>query len=165
MRVGVPKEVKNHEYRVAITPIGVHELVEHGHEVFVERGAGIGSSIPDHEYEAAGAKLLDSADEVWGNLVRKYDLQPYKASELASWWHTDADLGRTVETFADMGKSRSLGFLDYQDSAQSFRDLFTELRAERIIPDVDGPAGADRQGADATAALETSDSPDAEVSA
>jgi alanine dehydrogenase len=67
MRVGVPKEVKNHEYRVAITPIGVHELVEHGHEVLVERGAGIGSSIPDQEYEAAGAKLLDSADEVWGN--------------------------------------------------------------------------------------------------
>ncbi len=66
MRVGVPKEVKNHEYRVAITPVGVHELVEHGHEVFVERNAGVGSSIPDHEYEAAGAKLLDSADEVWG---------------------------------------------------------------------------------------------------
>jgi alanine dehydrogenase len=67
VRVGVPKEVKNHEYRVAITPVGVHELVEHGHEVFVERGAGIGSSVPDHEYEGAGAKLLDSADEVWGN--------------------------------------------------------------------------------------------------
>jgi alanine dehydrogenase len=67
VRVGVPKEVKNHEYRVAITPIGVHELVEHGHEVYIERGAGVGSSIPDQEYEAAGAKLLDSADEVWGN--------------------------------------------------------------------------------------------------
>ena len=67
MRVGVPKEVKNHEYRVAITPVGVHELVEHGHEVFIERGAGVGSSIPDQEYEAAGAKMLDSADEVWGN--------------------------------------------------------------------------------------------------
>jgi alanine dehydrogenase len=67
VRVGVPKEVKNHEYRVAITPVGVHELVEHGHEVFVERSAGLGSSIADAEYEAAGAKLLDSADEVWGN--------------------------------------------------------------------------------------------------
>ena len=43
MRVGVPREVKNHEYRVAITPIGVHELVGHGHEVFVEKDAGIGS--------------------------------------------------------------------------------------------------------------------------
>jgi alanine dehydrogenase len=66
LRLGVPKEVKNHEYRVAITPVGVHELVEHGHEVFVERSAGVGSSIPDQEFEAAGAKLLDSADEVWG---------------------------------------------------------------------------------------------------
>jgi len=66
VRLGVPKEVKNHEYRVAITPIGVHELVAHGHEVFVERGAGVGSQIEDTEYEAAGAKLLDTADEVWG---------------------------------------------------------------------------------------------------
>ncbi|MFL6025246.1 MAG: alanine dehydrogenase [Marmoricola sp.] len=67
MRVGVPKEVKNHEYRVAITPVGVHELVAHGHEVFVQVGAGLGSSIEDSEYAAAGAKLLESADEVWGN--------------------------------------------------------------------------------------------------
>jgi alanine dehydrogenase len=67
LKVGVPKEVKNHEYRVAITPIGVHELVAHGHEVTVERGAGVGSSIHDEEYAAAGAKLLDSADEVWGS--------------------------------------------------------------------------------------------------
>src|SRR5690349_11066576 len=67
VRVGVPKEVKNHEYRVAITPVGVHELVAHGHEVFVQVGAGVGSSIEDSEYAAAGAKLLESADEVWGN--------------------------------------------------------------------------------------------------
>ena len=45
VKVGVPKEVKNHEYRVAITPIGVHELTAHGHEVVVERGAGLGSQI------------------------------------------------------------------------------------------------------------------------
>ena len=66
MKVGVPKEVKNHEYRVAITPIGVHELSAHGHEVFVEKNAGVGSQIEDSEFEAAGAKILDSADEVWG---------------------------------------------------------------------------------------------------
>ena len=66
MRVGVPSEVKNHEYRVALTPAGVHELVGHGHEVFVQRGAGLGSSIPDEDYAAAGAKVLDSADDVWG---------------------------------------------------------------------------------------------------
>jgi alanine dehydrogenase len=66
VKVGVPKEVKNHEYRVAITPIGVHELVAHGHEVCVEEGAGAGSSIPDEEYAAAGARLVGSADDVWG---------------------------------------------------------------------------------------------------
>jgi alanine dehydrogenase len=66
VKVGVPKEVKNHEYRVAITPIGVHELSAHGHEVFVEKGAGVGSQIEDSEFETAGAKILDGADEVWG---------------------------------------------------------------------------------------------------
>ena len=66
MKVGVPKEVKNHEYRVAITPIGVHELTAHGHEVYIEKDAGEGSSIHDDEYVAAGARILDSADDVWG---------------------------------------------------------------------------------------------------
>jgi alanine dehydrogenase len=67
MRIGVPKEVKNHEYRVAITPSGVHELVTNGHEVFVEAGAGVGSSISDGEYAAVGAKILGDADETWGS--------------------------------------------------------------------------------------------------
>lgn len=67
MRVGVPKEVKNHEYRVAITPIGVHELVQHGHDVHVQTGAGLGSQIPDEEYVAAGATMVDDADDVWGD--------------------------------------------------------------------------------------------------
>jgi alanine dehydrogenase len=73
VKVGIPKEIKNHEYRVAITPAGVHEFVSHGHEVFVEKGAGLGSSIPDTEYVAAGAKILDTADEVWntGDLILK----------------------------------------------------------------------------------------------
>src|SRR5215813_13204905 len=65
MRVGVPKEVKNHEYRVAITPSGVNEFVRNGHEVFIEAGAGIGSSIPDEDFVAAGAQMLPTADEVW----------------------------------------------------------------------------------------------------
>ncbi len=66
MKVGVPTEVKNHEYRVAITPIGVHELVAHGHDVVVQEGAGVGSSIPDEAYVAAGAKIAPDADETWG---------------------------------------------------------------------------------------------------
>ena len=56
MRISVPTEVKNNEYRVALTPAGVHDLVASGHEVFVQRGAGLGSSMPDAEYEAAGAR-------------------------------------------------------------------------------------------------------------
>jgi len=66
VKVGIPREVKNHEYRVAITPAGVHELVRHGHEVVVEKDAGVGSSIPDADYQAAGARILDTADDVWG---------------------------------------------------------------------------------------------------
>jgi alanine dehydrogenase len=65
MIIGVPKEIKNNEYRVAITASGVHELVTHGHTVLVEAGAGTGSSIPDSEYAAAGADLLASAQDVW----------------------------------------------------------------------------------------------------
>ncbi|MGK5739843.1 alanine dehydrogenase [Micromonospora sp. URMC 103] len=65
MKVGIPREVKNHEYRVAITPAGVNEFTRHGHEVFVEAGAGLGSSITDDEFAAAGAKILATADEVW----------------------------------------------------------------------------------------------------
>ena len=66
MLVGVPSEVKNHEYRVAITPIGVHELVAHGHEVIVQKEAGVGSQIADADFVAAGARIIDSADDVWG---------------------------------------------------------------------------------------------------
>jgi len=65
MKVGVPKEIKTHEYRVAITPAGVVELVKNGHEVFIEQDAGIGSSISNEEYVASGAKILPTADEVW----------------------------------------------------------------------------------------------------
>jgi alanine dehydrogenase len=65
VKIGVPKEVKNHEYRVALTPVGAHELTQHGHEVLVQRDAGTGSQIPDEEYVAAGAKIIDEADDVW----------------------------------------------------------------------------------------------------
>jgi alanine dehydrogenase len=65
VKVGVPREVKNHEYRVAITPAGVHEFVRAGHEVVVERGAGLGSSIPDDDFVGAGASILPTPDDVW----------------------------------------------------------------------------------------------------
>lgn len=66
MRIGIPTEVKSQEYRVACTPAGAHELVQHGHEVLVQEGAGRGSSIGDEEFRAAGARLVGDADELWG---------------------------------------------------------------------------------------------------
>jgi alanine dehydrogenase len=73
MKVGVPKEVKNHEYRVAITPAGVNEFVSSGHQVLIEAGAGVGSSIPDADFVTAGAQMLPTADDVWrtGDLILK----------------------------------------------------------------------------------------------
>ena len=65
MLVGIPKEVKNNEFRVSNTPAGVHALVLAGHTVFVEKSAGLGSAITDADYVKAGATILDTADEVW----------------------------------------------------------------------------------------------------
>jgi len=65
VKVAVPKEIKNNEFRVAITPAGVHDLVEHGHEVLVETGAGVGSSISDDAYSSAGATIVPDAGTIW----------------------------------------------------------------------------------------------------
>jgi alanine dehydrogenase len=65
MRICVPTEIKNNEYRVALTPAGVHDLVTAGHEVSVQRGAGEGSSMTDAEYIDAGASIVDDAAELW----------------------------------------------------------------------------------------------------
>ncbi len=65
MKIGVPRELKDQEYRVAITPAGVRELASVGHRVLVERGAGLGSAIPDADFERAGATLVDDPDELW----------------------------------------------------------------------------------------------------
>ncbi|MDH3014164.1 alanine dehydrogenase [Gordonia alkanivorans] len=65
MRVGVPTEIKNHEYRVAVTPAGVAELHHRGHDVIVQAGAGEGSAITDNDYKAAGAQILGTAAGVW----------------------------------------------------------------------------------------------------
>ncbi|WP_068397515.1 alanine dehydrogenase [Kribbia dieselivorans] len=72
MRIGIPTEVKDHEYRVAITPVGVHELVLDGHEVLIQRGAGEGSTISDVQYVEAGAQIVEHAHEAWAaDLVLK----------------------------------------------------------------------------------------------
>ncbi|MEX0756995.1 MAG: alanine dehydrogenase, partial [Acidimicrobiia bacterium] len=65
MIVGVPREVKTSEFRVAITPVGVRELVAHGHEVLIETNAGEGSTIHDEEYEAQGARIVSHATDIY----------------------------------------------------------------------------------------------------
>ena len=65
MNIGIPKEIKTREGRVAMTPVGVRTLVHHGHKVFVERDAGIGSGIKDVAYEQAGARIVQGAEALW----------------------------------------------------------------------------------------------------
>ena len=106
MKISIPKEVKNNEFRVAITPAGVHELVSVGHEVTIQAGAGLGSAITDQEYQNAGAKIASSAADTWaaGDLVLKVK-EPI-ASEypllregltLFTFLHLAADLPLTKE--------------------------------------------------------------------
>ena len=73
MKIGLPKEIKDNEYRVGLTPAGVNALVNAGHEVFVQKSAGEGSGFADDQYVKAGGKLLDTADEVWqtGDMIVK----------------------------------------------------------------------------------------------
>ncbi len=103
MKVGVPKEVKNHEYRVAITPIGVHELTAHGHDVYVERDAGLGSQIENSEYEAAGAKILDGPDEVWGTAEMVLKVKEPVAEE----YHRMRE-GQTLFTYLHLAADKPL---------------------------------------------------------
>jgi len=101
MKVGIPKEIKNHEYRVAITPAGVFELAKNGHSVFVESRAGEGSSISDEEYERAGATILPSADEVWG----EGDLILKVKEPIADEYERMRD-GQTLFTYLHLAASR-----------------------------------------------------------
>ncbi len=65
MKIGVPKEIKTNENRIALVPAGAEALVAAGHSVFVEQGGGMGSGFPDEAYRAAGASILPTADDVW----------------------------------------------------------------------------------------------------
>ncbi|MCW3040404.1 MAG: alanine dehydrogenase, partial [Solirubrobacterales bacterium] len=85
MRLGVPTEIKTDEYRVGMTPAGVRELVEHGHEVVVQAGAGLGSAIEDADYTAQGAQILPDADAVFATaetIVKVKEPQPVEVARL-----------------------------------------------------------------------------------
>src|SRR5438270_11726416 len=85
MQIGVPKEVKTHEYRVGLTPGSVREIVHHGHEVVVEAGAGTGIGFEDASYVAAGARILPGKTEVFAAaelIVKVKEPQPEEAAAL-----------------------------------------------------------------------------------
>ena len=77
---------------------------------------------------------MKDASKVWDGIVAKHGLHPNPIERIASWWHSDADLGRPVEVFNDMSKSRSLGFVAYQETVKSFYETFDRLRAEQLLP-------------------------------
>ena len=83
MIIGVPKEIKDHETRVGLVPSGVIALLEAGHEVFVQAGAGSGSSIPDREYAEAGAQMVQTAAEVWNRADLVVKVKEPQPSEFA----------------------------------------------------------------------------------
>lgn len=101
MIVGVPREIKNHEYRVAITPAGAHELTRRGHDVVIEAGAGLGSSITDDEYVAAGARMLDAADDVWASAELVLKVKEPIAEEYGRM-----RAGQTLFTYLHLAASR-----------------------------------------------------------
>jgi alanine dehydrogenase len=101
VKVGIPREVKDHEYRVAITPAGVNELTSAGHQVYAEKEAGLGSSIPDEDFVTAGAKILTAAEDVWGesDLVLKVkEPVPEEYDRMRS--------GQTLFTYLHLAASR-----------------------------------------------------------
>ncbi len=101
MRVGIPTEIKNNENRVAITPAGVHELASRGHDVVIQAGAGIGSSITDEEFVYAGARILPTADDVWadGDLL-------LKVKEPIAEEYPKLRSGQTLFTYLHLAASR-----------------------------------------------------------
>eukprot|EP01133_Synstelium_polycarpum_P006649 gene6649-7733_t len=80
------------------------------------------------------AERMQDAPAQWRAIAAQHQLVEPDIGRLASWWHTDADLGRPMEVMTDMGKSRKAGFLGYQDTPDAFFNLFEKLKAERIIP-------------------------------
>ncbi len=103
MRIGVPREIKDSEYRVGLTAAGVHELVSRGHEVLVESGAGAGARIPDEDYSGAGAHVLDSAKAVWQRsemIVKVKEPQPAEHDLLRE--------GQVLMTYLHLAADREL---------------------------------------------------------
>ncbi len=138
VKVGIPREVKNNEFRVAITPAGVHELVRGGHEVVLERGAGLGSSITDEEYTAAGARILGTADEVWAAA----DLLLKVKEPVAEEYHR-LRKGQTLFTYLHLAASRACtdALLESGTTAIAYETVETANRALPLLAPMSEVAG------------------------
>ncbi|PNG96366.1 Alanine dehydrogenase [Streptomyces malaysiensis] len=138
VKVGIPREVKNNEFRVAITPAGVHELVRGGHEVVVERSAGLGSSIADEEYIAAGARVLGTADEVWSAA----DLLLKVKEPIAEEYHR-LRKGQTLFTYLHLAASRACtdALLESGTTAIAYETVETANRALPLLAPMSEVAG------------------------
>ncbi|HEY8063265.1 MAG TPA: alanine dehydrogenase [Methylosinus sp.] len=106
MRVGAPREVKDNEFRVALTPAGVYELVQRGHLVMVERGAGVGAGLSDGDYRTAGAAIVEGPDEIYSGadlVVKVKEPQPQERARLRpgqilfAYLHLAADRAQALE--------------------------------------------------------------------
>ncbi len=138
VKVGIPREVKNNEFRVAITPAGVHELVRNGHEVFVEQSAGLGSSITDAEYTAAGARILETADEVWATA----DLLLKVKEPIAEEYHR-LRKDQTLFTYLHLAASRACtdALLESGTTAIAYETVETANRALPLLAPMSEVAG------------------------
>ncbi|CAL9567887.1 Alanine dehydrogenase [Streptomyces sp. enrichment culture] len=138
MKVGIPREVKNNEFRVAITPAGVHELVTAGHQVAVERGAGLGSAITDEEYTAAGASILPTADEVWSGAELLLKVKEPVAEE----YHR-LRKGQILFTYLHLAASRECtqALLDSGTTAIAYETVETAGRALPLLAPMSEVAG------------------------
>ncbi len=94
---------------------------------------GVEAAAPGEEPAPLEEQMRDAAP-LWEKIATKHQLVENNVERLTSWWHTDADLGRTIECVNDMTKSRRLGFMEYQETSASFFELFERLKASRVIP-------------------------------
>jgi len=138
MKIAVPAEVKNNEYRVAITPAGVHDLVANGHDVLVQSGAGLGSSITDDEYAAQGARIVADADTAWGEADLLLKVKEPVASEYAHFRD-----GLLLFTYLHLAAEKELtqALIDARVTAIAYETVQLPTRALPLLAPMSEVAG------------------------
>lgn len=131
MVIGVPKEIKPNENRVGMTPAGVMEFVHHGHEVLVEKGAGVGSGIEDSEYAGAGAKIVNSAKDVFNNadmIVKVKEPQPVEIEMIRE--------GQIIYTYLHLAPDReqTVGLMNKKAIAIAYETIEVEGKLPLLEP-------------------------------